>query len=231
MTRVIFLPGHLCTERLWEAQIAALADVAQCKVSTLFGADSVATMAKHVLDHAPERFSLAGLSMGGYVAFEILRQAPQRIERLALFNTTARPDPAEALEIRKADMQLAADHGMRALTQKLYSRWLYREHAASSALQHLLDQMAESVGPINQRLQQKAIIERPDSRRTLQGIHCPTLVVGGLDDHVTPPFVHEEMAALVRGAELHLIEKCGHLSPLEQPAIVSRLLRDWLTRY
>jgi pimeloyl-ACP methyl ester carboxylesterase len=229
--RVVFLPGHLCSAPLWHAQIDALEPVAHARVMTLYGSDHVAGLAKHVLDHAPQKFSLAGLSMGGYVALEIMRQAPHRVERLALLDTNAKPDRPELLERRQADVQLAADHGMRALTKVLYGRWMTPAHAANKDLQVIVDEMAEEVGVHNQKTQLKAIISRPDSRRTLQGIACPTLVLCGRSDGVVPVSDHEEMAALIGGSKLKIIEDCGHLSTLEQPDKVSKALLEWLTWY
>jgi pimeloyl-ACP methyl ester carboxylesterase len=229
--RVVFLPGHLCTARLWAPQMAALSHEAQCSFHPLVGSDSVAGLAKHVLDHAPEKFSLAGLSMGGYVAFEMMRQAPHRVERLALLDTNAKADRPELLERRQADMQLASDHGMTALTQQLYSRWMHPDHAANLELCNTLDLMATEVGVANQKTQQRAILHRPDSRRTLQGIACPTLVLCGRQDQVTPVADHEEIHALVRHSTLRVIEHCGHLSTIERPAEVSHALLEWLTWY
>jgi pimeloyl-ACP methyl ester carboxylesterase len=231
LPRVIFLPGHLCSSRLFEAQLLGLSDVAVCKVGHLNGADSMASMAKHVLDHAPEKFSLAGLSMGGYVSLEIMRQAPHRVERLALLDTMAAPDRPEQWERRSSDIALAADHGMTALTAILYERWLTAAHAQELSLRAAIDEMAQEIGVINQRLQQKAIYARPDSRRTLQGIACPTLVLCGRHDRVTPLSAHEEMAALIPNARLRVIEDCAHLSTIEQPEAVTKALRDWLTWY
>ena len=227
--RVVFLPGHLCTARLWQAQIDAIGDDARCQVMALYDADNVAGLAKHVLDHAPDRFSLVGLSMGGYVAMEIMRQAPLRVERLALLNTSAGPENPEATVLRLADRQLAADHGMAQLVKQLAPRWLAPSHANDPALIQIVTQMAEEVGVHHQKEQQKANISRPDSRRSLQAVACPTLVVGGRQDHLTPVSGHEEMAALIPNAHLEIIEQCGHLSPLEQPAAVSKALLKWLT--
>ncbi len=227
--RIVFLPGHLCTGRLFDPQLLAFGDQAQCKVGNLNGADTVALMAKHVLDHAPEKFSLVGLSMGGYVSMEIMRQAPHRVERLALLDTSAAPDRPEQLERRNSDMQLAKDHGMTALTALLYERWLLPAHANDVALRAVIDLMAQDIGVVNQRLQQKAILNRPDSRRTLQGIACPTLVLCGRHDQVTPLSAHEEMAALIPNARLQVVEECAHLSTIEQPSAVSKALREWLT--
>ena len=229
--RIVFLPGHLCTARLWQAQIDTIGDDARCQVMALYDADNVSGLAKHVLDHAPERFSLVGLSMGGYVAMEIMRQAPHRVERLALLNTTAAPDKPEALPVRMADMQLAADHGMGSLAKHLAPRWLAPEFARDPHFVNLIAQMADEVGVHHQKEQQKAIINRPDSRRSLQAVACPTLVMCGRQDTVTPVFGHEEMAALIPNAQLEIIEQCGHLSPLEQPDAVTKALLKWLTWY
>lgn len=229
LPRVVFLPGHLCSGRLFEAQILGLSDLAVCKLGNLNGADNMASMAKHVLDHAPEKFSLVGLSMGGYVSLEIMRQAPHRVERLALLDTSAAPDRPEQWERRSSDIALASDHGIAALTAILYERWLTAAHAQQLAMRATIDAMAQEVGVINQRLQQKAIHHRPDSRRTLQGIACPTLVLCGRHDRVTPVDAHEEMAALIPNARLQVVEDCGHLSTIEQPEVVTKALREWLT--
>jgi pimeloyl-ACP methyl ester carboxylesterase len=229
--RVIFLSGHLCTASLWYEQMHALNDEASCKVLALYGSDNVAGLAKHVLDHAPERFSLAGLSLGGYVSMEIMRQAPHRVERLALLDTIAAPDRPDLLERRQADMQMSTDHGMKLLCEQLATRWLAPEHANDPRMREILLDMAQEVGVAHQREQQKAIISRPDSRRSIQAIGCPTLVLCGRQDSVTPVSVHEEMAALIPGAQLQIVEHCGHLSPLEQPKAVSQALRSWLTWY
>ena len=229
--RVVFLPGHLCTGRLWQAQIDAIGDDARCQVMALYDADNIAGLAKHVLDHAPDRFSLAGLSMGGYVAMEIMRQAPQRVERLALLNTSATPEKPETTVIRMADRQMAVDHGMARLVKQLAPRWLAPTHSNNTAFVEIIVQMAEAVGVHHQKEQQKAIINRLDSRRSLQAVACPTLVLCGRQDAVTPVFGHEEMTALIPNAHLEIIEQCGHLSPLEQPDAVSKALLKWLTWY
>ena len=229
--RIVFLPGHLCTARLWRAQMDAIGDEARCQVMALYDANNVAGLAKHVLDHAPDRFSLVGLSMGGYVAMEIMRQAPNRVERLALLNTTAAPDKPEALPVRMADVQLAADHGMGELAKQLAPRWLGPKCANDPHLTDLIAQMADEVGVHHQKEQQKAIIHRPDSRRSLQAIACPALVLAGRQDALMTLSAHEEMAALIPNAQLEVIDQCGHLSAIEQPDAVSKALLKWLTWY
>lgn len=227
-TPLVLLPGLLNDRRLFEHQIRALADIAEPSLGDLTGADSVADLARQVLASAPaERFALAGLSMGGYVAFEIMRQAPARVIGLALLDTTARPDTPEATENRHRLIKLSATD-FRAVTRALLPRLLHPAHQADSAMTGTVHTMADSVGRAAFVSQQTAIMNRPDSRPHLAQIRCPTLVLCGREDVITPVEIHTEMAAGIPAAMLEIIEACGHLSALEQPARVTAALRTWL---
>ncbi len=229
MTRpLILLPGLLNDRRLWGAQAESLADLAEIQVPDLTGADSVAGLARMVLDGAPERFALAGLSMGGYVAQEILRQAPGRVERLALFDTNARADSKEQTERRKSLIAMARGGQFAEVMPMLAPALLHPRHAADPAMCALLGAMAEAVGPTGFERQQLAIMGRPDGRADLSAIRCPTLVACGRQDALTPYDLHKEMADAIPGARLEVIEDAGHLTPIEQPQAVSTLLRTWL---
>lgn len=190
--------------------------------------DSLALLARSVLDDAPPRFALAALSMGGYVAMEILRQDPSRVTRLALFNTTARPDTPEASTRRRGLIALAKSGKFKGVTPRLLPSLVHPDHLHDTGLTETVLKMAERVGRDAFIRQQTAILNRPDSRPTLPKVSVPTLIVTGRQDALTPPEHAEEMATLLPHAAVTVIEECGHLSPLEQPQAVTALLRLWL---
>ncbi|PWC32503.1 alpha/beta fold hydrolase [Azospirillum sp. TSO35-2] len=227
---LILLPGMPLDAALWDHQLRHLADVVDPRVVELAGCDSVAAMADIVLAAAPPRFAVAGLSMGGYVALEILRRAPERVERLALLDTNARPDTAEATANRRDAVALARQGKYRHVARAALPRLVHPDRLADEGfVQSVLAQM-ERVGVDGYAREQEAIINRPDSRPGLGAIRCPTLILCGRQDALTPPALHEEMAAAIPGARLVLIEDCGHLSAMEQPQAVTALMRDWLLR-
>ncbi|MHC5352481.1 alpha/beta fold hydrolase [Metapseudomonas furukawaii] len=232
MTRphLLLLPGLLCDARLWQYQAAALAATAHVSVANLGDEDSIAAMASAVLAEAPaEEFALAGFSMGGYVAFEILRQAPQRVLALALLNTSARPDTDENSEARMQSICLATVD-FPAVIEGLLPKLVHPAHLDHPGLLEVIRAMANSQGAQVCINQQRAMIGRVDSRPDLYRIACPTLVLCGSDDAITPPNLHQEMADAIAGAHLAVVETCGHLSPQEQPDAVSTELKHWLTR-
>ncbi|MBM3502695.1 MAG: alpha/beta fold hydrolase [Alphaproteobacteria bacterium] len=225
---LVLLPGLLCTELLWRHQIEHLSHRSEILVGDLRQGQSMAEMAHHVLTKAPERFALAGLSMGGYVAFEILRQAPERVIRLALINTSARGDTAEQRQRRLTLIQLCAQGEFRGVTPRLLPLFIPENRLADSVLVQTIEAMAKVVGRDAFVRQQQAIMGRPDSRSSLAAIHCPTVIVGGAEDQLTPPDVHHEMAEHIAGAQLHVLPACGHLSPLECPEEVTLILDRWI---
>lgn len=226
-TPLILLPGLLCDRALWEPQLAGLADLADMTVGDLTHSDTMAGMAEDVLRIAPERFALAGLSMGGYVSFEIMRRAPERVSRLALLDTSARPDlPAHSKERR--DMIALAKRGkFKGVTPVLMQRWVHKMD--DPQIVRTVTEMTQRVGAETFIRQQTAIIGRLDSRPGLSRIHCPTLVLCGHEDRGTPPELHREIAADIPNARLVIVPDCGHLSTLEQPGTVNREIRRWLT--
>ncbi|MBJ7414997.1 MAG: alpha/beta fold hydrolase [Niveispirillum sp.] len=222
------LPGLLCDEALWAHQINNLSDIADCTVADLTQADSMEALAETVLAQAPERFALAGLSMGGYVAFEILRRAPERVIRLCLVDTSARPDTVEQRQRREAMLKLARIGKFRGMSPRLLATQVHPDHVAVPEIGGVVLAMTERVGRDAFCRQQASILSRPDSRSGLAAITVPTLVIVGADDAQTPPDRSQEIAAAVRGASLHVIPRCGHLAPLEQPERVTGLMREWL---
>lgn len=226
---LILLPGLLCDDALWAHQAAFLDEVADVTVADLTREDNLPDMARHVLARAPERFALAGLSMGGYVAQEIMRQAPERVSCLALLDTNARADTPEQSERRKA-LMAEAEHGkFKGIGPKLLPNLVHPDHAKDEAIAATVLAMAERVGKDAFLRQQNAIMHRVDGRADLARVDCPTLVLCGEDDAMTPVKVHQEMAEAVGdNAELVTLEHCGHLSPIERPEAVSAALFDWL---
>jgi pimeloyl-ACP methyl ester carboxylesterase len=226
---LVLLPGLLCDAALWRAPAEALGDAADCRIADLTRDDSVAAMARRTLDAAPERFALAGLSMGGYVALEIFRQAPERIERLALLDTSARTDTEAQRARRRGLIELAERGRFKGVTPRLLPLFLAPERLSDKPLVDAVYAMAARVGRDAFLRQQKAILGRPDSRAVLPRLRVPTLVLCGREDALTPLALHEEMASLVPGARLVVVERCGHLAPMERPAEVAAAMREWLS--
>jgi len=229
-TQVVFLPGLLCDSQLWQPQVVGLGPSIEPWVADFRRDDSIAGMAKSALAEAPfPKFALAGLSMGGYVALEVMRQAPERIERLALLDTQARPEAPEARERRLALMALAEKGEFMGVTDRLMPLLVHGSRMADAPLVELIKDMARNIGKEAFLRQQKAIMERPDSRDSLLKIRCPTLVLCGEHDLLTPRDRHEEIAAAIRGSTLVVVPGCGHMSTLEKPMEVNRALSAWLT--
>jgi pimeloyl-ACP methyl ester carboxylesterase len=223
-----FACAHLCDERLYAAQLAAFGNAYDCRVFVFRDHDSLREMAEALLAGTPPRFSLIGLSLGGYVAFEVIRRQPQRLERLALLDTTAVADSAARRAGRLADIARVREGGIDALIPELPGRWLLPAHAERAELVGLMAAMARSIGARGQRNQQRAMLARPDSHADLSTLTIPTLVMCGEQDAVTPLADHQAMAARISGSRLAIIPDCGHLSTLEQPEAVNRQLAQWL---
>ena len=225
---LVFLPGLLNDGRLWAAQTAALAGRAECVAGDLTGSDTMPGLAASILRAVPaQRFALAGLSMGGYVALEIMRQAPERVTALALLDTQARPDTPQASEGRRA-LMARAGVDFDGVIDTLYPKLVHPARSSDAALKSLFGAMARTLGPEVFLRQQSAIMSRIDSRPFLARMACPTLVLCGREDGVTPVALHEEMAGAIPGATFRIIEDCGHLSAIERPEAVTTALEDWL---
>jgi pimeloyl-ACP methyl ester carboxylesterase len=226
---VVLLPGLLCDQRLFAPQLPALAASVEPVVPDLTQDDSIGAMAERALAMAgPERFALAALSMGGYVALEIMRRAPERVTRLALLDTQARADTEEARSRRRGLMELSEKGEFLGVTSRLMPLLIHADRLGDTALTGLIQAMAESIGKEGFLRQQRAILDRPDSRPVLPRIACPTLVLAGREDAITPPELQIEMAQAIPQATLVLLPGCGHLAPLERPEAVTRQLLAWL---
>ena len=225
---LVLLPGQLCDAALWQAQTAGLIDIAEMTVADLTLDDTIGAMAERILAAAPPRFAVGAVSLGGYVAFELYRRAPDRITHLALMNSSARSDTEAQTERRGQVVRAAGMGAFKGVTPRLLPAILHPDHVSDPHMAETVLAMAERVGKVAFERQAAAIIDRPDSRPLLPYISCPTLVVGGMADKMTPPALQEEIAADIPHARLELLEICGHLAPLEQPEAVNRLLRELL---
>jgi pimeloyl-ACP methyl ester carboxylesterase len=233
MEPLVLLPGLLCDQAVWQGQIEALRDVADCTCMNWGHLDSIPAMAERVLQLAPERFSLAGHSMGGRVAFQVVRLAPQRVARLALFNTgvDAKP-PGEAGETeerkRRALLQIAKERGMRAMALEWLPGMMKPGRMSDAALVESIVTMIARKTPEIYEAQMLALLGRPDAKPVLPTIGCPTLLLSGREDGWSPPARHEEMAATIPHSRVVIVPDSGHMAPMEQPAAVSAAMREWL---
>jgi len=225
---VLFIPGLGNDGRLYEHQLAHLGEVGEPRFTGVLDAASVGEAAAAILAAAPPNFALVGLSMGGYVAFEIMRRAGERVTKLALLDTKAELDPPAAVEGRRAALaEIEAGRYAEHVETRL-PLLLGPTAFADPTLREVTRAMALDVGARRYADQQRAIMDRPDSTGDLARIACPTLVSCGRDDALTPVDKHAAMAAAIPRARLAVVEQCGHLSALEQPEAVTALLRDWL---
>lgn len=225
---LILVPGLLCSPDLFSHQIKGLSHISEITVADHTRSSTLPDIARSILATAPPRFALAGLSMGGYVAFEMLRQAPERVTRLALLDTNARGDRPDQTKTRQILLGLGQTLGVRAVQAMLLRYLVHPRRLNDLALMETVLGMAEWTGRPAYERETAAIMGRPDNRAFLKEIKCPTLLIVGAEDAMTPPKVHQEMQAGIAGSRLEVIPDCGHLATLEQPEAVNRLLADWL---
>jgi pimeloyl-ACP methyl ester carboxylesterase len=228
-TNLVLVPGLLCTKTLWAPQVAALSDIADVTVGDHTRHDSMTGIATSILAAAPERFALAGLSMGGFIAYEIVRQAPARVTKLALLDTGSRADAPERAEGRRQLVALAEREGARAAQAQLMAVLIHKARLGEGPLVEAILQMADDTGLEAFKRQQTALMGRPDNRPLLPGIRCPTLVLVGREDALYPVELSHEIATGIPGAKLEIIPDSGHLSTMERPEAVNRALRAWLS--
>ncbi len=228
---LLLLPGMMCDHRQWENQIAALSDVcAPIIVGDLTSADTIRGLAMNVLASAPPQFALAGLSMGGIVAFELWRQAPERITHLALLDTNARPDAPERQSIRMEQIGAVLGGQLRSVViEGLKPAYLAARHRSNQALLDVIVAMAIELGPRVFERQSLALTNRADSRPMLHTITCPTLVLHGDEDVLCSRSDHEFIVCAIPGSRHVVVPGCGHLSTLESPTAVNTELRALLT--
>ncbi|MGJ5154300.1 alpha/beta fold hydrolase [Bradyrhizobium sp. HKCCYLR1023] len=225
---LVLVPGLISSPRIYAPVIPALWRLGPVMVANHVRDDSMAAIARRILAEAPPRFALAGHSMGGYIALEIMRQAPERVGRLALINTQARPDTPEASARRRTMITRAKEGDYHGVVDELFSGFVHPSRQDDPRLRQLVHDMAEEVGVIGFIRQLTAIMSRPDSRPTLTAIRCPTLVLTGDTDNTIPNSLSKEMADGIDGSWLVVLENCGHLPQPEQPEETAQALMEWL---
>jgi pimeloyl-ACP methyl ester carboxylesterase len=227
---LVLVPGLLCSAHLYASQVTALWPHGPVTIADHRRDDDMAAIALRILKHAPPRFALAGLSMGGYIAFAMMRLAPERIARLALLDTSARPDTDEQKAGRDKFIAMAQAGKLDEIVETLTPKFLHPDHANNETFRGIIRTMAAETGPDAFVRQVKAIKSRADSRPLLATIGCPTLVLVGDADAVTPPELSQEIAAGIAGSKLVVVPQCGHLSTIEKPDAVNKALTEWLTK-
>jgi pimeloyl-ACP methyl ester carboxylesterase len=225
---IVLIPGLNCSARLYSEQIPALWRCGPVMVADHRRDDTMEAIADRILASAPPRFALAGLSMGGYIAFVVARRAPERVARLALLDTSARPETPQQSERRRTLIALAESGRFSEVTDQLFPLFVHRKRHGEEALRRIVRVMAEETGSDAFVRQQKAIMSRPDCRPLLASIACPTLVLVGDADELTPPVQAEEIAAGIAGSRLVVVPDCGHLSTIERPQAVTAALLEWI---
>lgn len=228
-TNLVLLPGMLCDALMWSHQFRSFSGEIQVQVGDIGVADSVQEIARDVLSEAPPTFALAGLSMGGIVALEMWRQAPERIERLALLDTNYRADTGERKLLRDRQIRQVEEGQLRQiLRDELKPNYLAIQHRNNTKLLDELLAMGQRLGDQVFIRQSLALRDRPDSTATLATIQCPVLVLCGAQDTLCPETLHREMASQIPRAKLSVIADCGHISTMEAPERVTVELRKWL---
>lgn len=225
---VVLVPGLACSPRIYAPQIPDVWRVSSVVLANHARGGDMAAIARRILAEAPLRFALAGHSMGGYIVLEMFRQAPERIARLALLNTSARPETPEASERRRGWIAEVKAGGYRAVMDRLFTNFVHPSRAGDAALKQIVLDMADDVGPDAFVWQLEAIMTRADSRPTLAQIKCPTLVLTSDTDNMVPNEMSTEIANGIAGAKLVTVPDCGHLTQLEKPQAVTDALLDWL---
>jgi pimeloyl-ACP methyl ester carboxylesterase len=225
---IVLVPGLLTSPRLFAEQLPTLWQHGPVTIAGTTRDNTIAALASRILADAPARFALAGLSMGGYICFELARQAPDRVARLALLDTTARPDTPELTRRRQAQIALARGGRFAEVADQQFPLLIHPSRQSDAAVRELVRLMAEETGAEAFIGQQQVIIGRADSRPGLGAIGCPTLVLVGDSDQLTPPELSVEVADGIPGARLVVVAGSGHLTPLDQPEQVTKALVEWL---
>jgi pimeloyl-ACP methyl ester carboxylesterase len=225
---ILLVPGLGGSPRIFAPIVPALWRFGPVTVANHIRDSNIGVIARRILAEAPPRFALAGHSMGGYIAFEIMRQAPQRVAKLALINTQARPDTPEATDRRRGQIAAVEAGGFSNGIEAMYPGFVHPSRRDDAALRQLVREIGDDVGPDAFVRQLTAVMGRPDSRPTLAFIRCPTLVLTGDEDNTIPNSLSVEMANGIPGAKLVILAACGHLPQLEQPQATADALVEWL---
>lgn len=224
---IVLIPGLACSARLYAPQLPALWQLGPVSVADHTAADTMEGIARSILDHAPRRFHVIGLSMICFIAYEMWRQAPERIASFAMLNTSARGDRPEQAKAAEELLELAGNGRFSEVQDRLFPWLVHSDRHGDPEMRALVDQMAEETGADAFMRQQRALLGRRDLRAKLNEIRCPTLVITGDGDRMTPPKVSKEISDAVPGARLEIVADCGHLSTIERPAAATKLLVEW----
>ncbi|WP_408008290.1 alpha/beta fold hydrolase [Pseudalkalibacillus sp. A8] len=225
---LLLLPGTLCDDRLWDHQLKNLADFSEVTVGDLTKDESIAGMAKSILNNAPEQFALAGLSLGGIVAMEVIRQEPERITKLALLDSNPYGPKPEQLKIWDNFITMIEGERFSEITKKhLLPNLIHPDRLNDKELTSVITDMSDQIGPHAYKRQLMAVKTRTDARDRLKDIQCPTLLLVGRDDCICPVELHEEMLDLIPNSQLVVVDHCGHLSSMERPEAVTHALQEW----
>ena len=225
---VLLIPGLGSSPRIYEPVIGPLWRFGPVTVANHIRDDTMGAIARRILAEAPPRFALAGHSMGGYIAFEIMRQAPDRVARLALVNTQARPDTPEITARRRGLMARAKAGAFHEVLDEQFPLLVHRARGGDAAIRKLIHDMGDDVGAEGFINNQTAIIGRVDTRPTMATIRCPTLVLSGDDDQLIPNSLSKEMVDGIAGAKLVILSDCGHYPQAEQPEATAAALTEWM---
>ncbi|HEX4075457.1 MAG TPA: alpha/beta hydrolase [Candidatus Acidoferrales bacterium] len=234
LPHLLLLPGLACDAEVWKHQARALGEIATVQVIDYGASDSIEYMARVALERAPQKFALAGHSMGGRVAMETVRRAPERVVGLALLDTAYKPlQPGEAGEREKAEragyVKLAQTQGMRAMARTWLQKMVHPSRLADEPLVESIVAMMGRKSPEIFTGQIRALLGRPDATPVLSATRCPTLVLCGREDAWSVLDVHRDMAARLPNARLAIIETCGHMATMERPEAVTVALAEWFS--
>ena len=224
MAKLVFVPGLLCTDALFQPQIDALSASHSIHIAQTTDCETIDQMVEYMLDSVSGEIIVIGLSMGGYVAQEAARIAPDRISAIALLSTSAQPDDEARKRQRHELIKLSEIGRFKGVTPRLLPRFLSAEALEDEAMCQTVMDMAAEIGQKHFTSQQYAIMARRDQRPYLPSFHKPSLVLCGMADELTPPQLSEEMAGLLPRAELVLLDRIGHLSSLEAPEEVTQAI-------
>lgn len=228
-TPIVFIPGLMCTGRIYQHQVEELGQRHPVLLANHWSHATMKEVAASILEAAPERFILAGTSMGGYAAFEIMRQASDRVGKLILLSTSAKPDTPDRSKGRREQVAAARKaNNMRAGTKALFPKLVHPARHEDQPLLTTFIEMAEQLGLDAFERQIEAIISREDSRPLLAEVKVPTLVVVGKDDALIVPDEGREIAAGIKGAKLVEIENAGHMCMIERPEAVTKALAEFV---
>lgn len=227
---LVLVPGLASDDACWKHQTENLQEIAEVTVADLSACTSRAEMADAILKAAPERFALAGNSMGGWAAQEVAAKAPARVTKLALIGTWARPDPDFNKFQREVIKQIKEGHFEEVCAEHI-PKVLHPDRKTDKALVDVLKGMMKRAGPEVTARQIQAMVDDYDSRACLTAITCPTLIIAGRQDAFFSLEEHKFLAAQIAGARMAIIEDCGHAVQMERPHAVTALLRYWLTYF